>query len=262
MVRHEFKSNRMVNNQHIGPGVIPKEGSPHPSTNGTIPVVLGHEFCGRIAETSPGSKLQIGQAVMVDPRLYCATCSVCKSSTTNRCSLWGFNGLAGGENGGNGGLSETVVVKESMVHVLPDSVPLSIAAIIEPLTVVTHAIKISQIESFKGVSVLILGGGPIGIALIYALRANGGDAIFVSEPTSTRRKQVAEIADAVIDPIAENVPSRCRELTKDVGVDVVFDCAGVQVALEGGAEALRLGGTFVIIAGWVKQVRYFTRSLT
>jgi threonine dehydrogenase-like Zn-dependent dehydrogenase len=214
--------------------------------------VLGHEFCGRVAETFPGSKLKVGQAVMVDPRLYCTDCSSCKATATNRCPKWGFTGLSGGNNGG--GLSETVSVFERMVYVLPESVPLSIAALMEPLAVVYHAIKVSKIVSFEDLSVLILGGGPIGIAMIYALRAHGCRAIYVSEPTSTRRNQNAKVADAVFDPTTDDVPARCYELTAGRGVDVVFDCAGVQVALDSGANALRLGGLCVIVAGWTQNV--------
>lgn len=216
-------------------------------------MVLGHEFAGRVAETNPGSKLKVGQPVMVDPRHYCGKCPACESKATNRCPSGGFTGISGGDNGG--GLSETVAVFENMVHVLPDSVSLDVAVLMEPLAVVYHAIKVSGIDSFNGLSALILGGGPIGAAMVYALRAHGCQAVYVSEPTSTRAKQMEKIADAVFNPIEDDVPARCRELTEGQGVHIVFDCAGVQAGLLNGAESLRLGGLCVVVAGWTKDVR-------
>ncbi|KAK3044830.1 hypothetical protein LTS18_000241, partial [Coniosporium uncinatum] len=60
-----------------GPQTVPTESRPHPITKDHIPVVFGHEFCGRIVHVPPDSGLQVGEAVMVDPRLNCAGCRRC-----------------------------------------------------------------------------------------------------------------------------------------------------------------------------------------
>ena len=187
---------------------------------------------------------------MVDPRLYCGSCQNCASSSTHACHQWGFRGLSGG----GGGLSETVAVDASMCYALPDSVPLEIAALIEPLTVAYHALTVSGIKDFNDRSVLILGGGPVGIAVIMCLRAQGVGTVIVSEPTLKRREQNAAFADAVLDPLNESVGDRCREMTVGNGVDVVFDCAGIQPGLNAGMDALVFRGTYVNVAGWEKPV--------
>jgi len=89
---------------------------------------MGHEFCGRVASAPEGSNLKAGQAVVVDPRLYCKSCSRCSATSTNVCRDWGFLGLSGS----GGGLSGSVAVDPSMCHPLPDSVPLELAALVEP----------------------------------------------------------------------------------------------------------------------------------
>lgn len=188
---------------------------------------MGHEFCGRVASAPEGSNLKADQAVMVDPRLYCKSCSRCSATSTNVCRDWGFLGLSGF----GGGLSESVAVDPSMCHPLPDSVPLELAALIEPLAVVWHAANISEIADFSDHWVLILGGGPVGIALIFVLRTRGAKQILVSEPTALRAEQNAELAEAIFNLMKEKVGQKCRELTAGEGVDIVFDCAGIQPGL-------------------------------
>lgn len=121
---------------------------------------------------------------------------------------------------------------------------------IEPLAVVHHAVKEAGISDWKDKSVLVLGGGPIGFAMILLLKAHGATNITVSEPATIRRQQVGEFAQHVIDPIKEDVGKRCRELTGSGGVDVVFDCAGVPSALAAGFDAIRSSGLYVMVAVW------------
>ena len=233
----------------VGPAVIPKV--PHPITKEHLPVTMGHEFCGRIVTAPKDSSLSPGQAVMVDPRLYCRNCSRCDASSTNACRSWGFKGLSGS----GGGYSEAVAVDAKLCYPLPDTVDLSLAALIEPLAVAWHAVQISDIEDWASKSVLILGGGPVGIAHIYVLRAKGCSQIFVSEPTARRAEQNSEIADHVFNPATENVGEKVRELTGGEGVHAVFDCAGVQKAMDAGCNALRYKGTYMNVAGWETPVR-------
>jgi threonine dehydrogenase-like Zn-dependent dehydrogenase len=226
-------------------------------TQDVLPVTMGHEFCGRVIQEARNphaeNPLRLGQAVMVDPRLYCNACSRCTSTCTNGCTKWGFLGLSGG---GGGGLSETVAVDSKMCYPLPDSVPLSYAPLIEPLTVACHSVKTSTFSDFKDKTVLIVGGGPIGLAVIFVLRNYRARNVYVSEPALKRREQTKEFADAVIDPLKENVGEVCRMLTQNKGVDVVFDCAGIQSGLDAGMDALGWRGVYVNVAGWEKPVSY------
>jgi threonine dehydrogenase-like Zn-dependent dehydrogenase len=233
-----------------GPAVIPQEKRPHPITKEYLPITMGHEFCGRIISAPDGSNLSPGQAVMVDPRIYCSNCSRCDAHSTNACHSWGFKGLSGS----GGGYSEFVAIDAKLCHPLPDSVDLNLAALIEPLAVAWHAVEISGLTDWASKSVLILGGGPVGIAHIFVLRAKGCKQIFVSEPTAMRAKQNKEMADEVFDPTKENVGDRARELTDGEGVNAVFDCAGIQRALDAGMDALRYKGTYTNVAMWETPV--------
>ncbi|TKX19944.1 zinc-binding dehydrogenase-like protein 2 [Elsinoe australis] len=240
----------------IGPQTIPRPDKPHPITNSTLPCPMGHEFCGVVAPLSPaqpqksanGLPLVEGAKVIVDPRLYCARedCENCAKGATNACPKWGFHGLSGC----CGGFSQYVAVEARMCYVLPAETDLSFAALIEPLAVAWHAVKVAGVGRFEGRKVLIVGGGPIGIALVYVLRVFGCEMVVVSEPTELRRSQDEKVADVVLDPTKVKVAEECKRLTNGSGVDVAFDAAGVERGLQDGVDALKYGGTYVNIAGW------------
>lgn len=240
-----------------GPLAIPKKDRPHTLTAGHVPVTLGHEFCGHVRDPPAGMKdangneLQDGTPVMVDPRLNCAHCHSCRSGSSQVCGKWGFLGLSGG--GGGGGFSDIAAVRADMLYVLPKDVPLDHAVLIEPLAVARHALTVSgvSIDSWKNLSVLVIGGGPVGFATLCNLKAVGCTNVFVSEPTSQRQKQCSAWAKTVLNPKTQDVPEECRAATPDnAGVDVVFDCAGIPVGMRAGFAALRRKGIFVNVAGW------------
>lgn len=212
---------------------------------------MGHEFCGRVSKVGANGKLKVGQPVMVDPRLFCANCYSCQVGDTNICAQWGFLGL---QSYDGGGYSEYVAVNEDMCYVLPESIPLSEAALIEPLTVARHAARKSGVEVYQDKTILVLGGGPVGLALIFVLKASGVGKLIVSEPTARRQEQTAKFVDVVLNPLDVNVGNQCRDMTDGKGVDIVFDCAGIMPGLRDGMDALRRGGTYVNVAGWEQEV--------
>jgi threonine dehydrogenase-like Zn-dependent dehydrogenase len=162
------------------------------------------------------------------------------------CPKLGFLGYSGC----GGGFAEYVTVEEEMLFVLPDNVPLNFAALAEPITVAHHALKRTGFDSYVGKTALIVGGGPVGYAVILSLKAAGCKTIIVSEPTARRREDVARFVERVVDPRSGNVGNECRDATKGLGVDVAFDCAGVQSGLDAAVDALKKGGWWVNISVW------------
>lgn len=131
---------------------------------------------------------------------------------------------------------------------------LDVAALIEPLAVARHALHRAKVTSWKDQSVLVLGGGPIGQAVLHNLQALGCRTLMCSELSKTRQEQVRAIDCTIIDPTTTQVPSRVREITGSHGATVVFDCAGVQPAFQAGMEALGKRGTLVMVASWIQPV--------
>ena len=230
----------------LGPMAIPTQDRPHPLTGEQLPVVMGHEFCGTIKSVNEGSSWKLGQKVMVDPRLQCGSCTACKSTRDHQCLIIGSLGLTGR----GGGLSEVVLVEERKLHAVPDHVSLEHAALAEPLSVAHHAVKRAGFQDLTDKTVLVVGGGPVGYAVVLTLKAAGAKKIVVSEPTETRRKQISTLAHAIIDPRIEDVGERCRKLTDGCGVEVAFDCAGVQKGLDAAFDAMAYNGVWVSMSLW------------
>ena len=123
-----------------------------------------------------------------------------------------------------------------------------------------HAVNTSPYK--KGDSVLILGGGPIGLAVIQCLKVKGCEKIIVSE-VAPRRKEFAKQFGAhyVLDPTKEDIVAQVREICDGRGANIAFDAAGVQAALDQAILAIRARGTLVNIAVWEKAVALHPKDL-
>lgn len=192
--------------------------------------------------------VQVGDRICVQPAIYDGECPPCRRGLINCCDKNGFVGLSGW----GGGMSEHIVLPESTVKKLPDNVSLEVGALVEPLAVGWHAVSISPYK--PGDRVLVLGGGPIGLAVVQALKARACDTIIVSE-ISPRRKQYAREFGAhhVLDPNQDDVVAEVKRLTHGEGVDVAFDAAGVQVGVDAAICATKVRGMLVNIAVWEKR---------
>ena len=125
---------------------------------------------------------------------------------------------------------------------------------IEPLAVGWHAVKTAQLEPDS--AALVLGGGPIGLSVIQALKAHQVQTVIVSEVAAKRKEFARELgATHIVDPTKQNLVEVVRSLTHGQGVPVVFDAAGVQRALEEAIECLKVRGTLVNIAIWIGLVK-------
>jgi threonine dehydrogenase-like Zn-dependent dehydrogenase len=229
-----------------GPHLIPRKGSPHAITGETLPTPLGHEFSGVVHEVGEGVKhLKAGDRCCVIPTIYDGDCMDCKNGLPNCCDNFGFIGLSGW----GGGMSQYTMVPADYIVKLPDNFPLDIAALVEPLSVGWHAVQNSPYKD--GDTALVVGGGPIGLAVVLALLGAGCKNIIVCETSTQRRKFAKEFgAHHVIDPSVVDSIKEVKKLTKGLGADVAFDAAGVQAAVYTTLRSIRSKGTLVNIALW------------
>lgn len=127
-------------------------------------------------------------------------------------------------------------------------------ALVEPLAVAHRAVAAADIRPGSGASVLVVGGGPIGLAIILVLAALGVTKIVLSEPAAGRRALGQAFgASLVLDPShTDDVRARCVEACGGggEGPDVAFDCAGVQASLDLAVRAVRPKGVVVNVAVW------------
>ncbi|KAK8199652.1 chaperonin 10-like protein [Phyllosticta capitalensis] len=235
-----------------GPNFAPTE--PHPVTKDTIPITFGHEFSGTVKELGEGvTGFEVGQKVVVQPTVYCSTCGACRNGIENACYNGGFIGLSGG----GGGLSDAVVVPARAVLALPENVPLDIGALVEPLSVAWHAVEAAGATLTADSTVLVLGGGPIGLAVVQCLSARKTKKIIVSEVATQRQRFAKEFgAHHVLDPKTYDLVALSRQLSGGDGPDVVFDCAGVEASLNTACGAVAARGLIINVAIWERPVPF------
>ncbi len=223
-----------------GPIFVPT--SPHPLTGKKLPIVLGHEFSGEIVEVGPGVEgWSVGDRVTADACRVCWECYYCKRMMYNLCEKLGFNGLAA-----DGGFAEYAVVPAYQLYRLPDSVSFEEGALVEPLAVAVHAVRISGLK--EGDTVFIAGAGPIGLCLLLAAKAAGASKVFVSEPAPARKELARRLgATEVFDPRETNVAEEIASRTGGLGVDVSFEAVGYEPALRDCIRATRKAGTVCVV---------------
>lgn len=239
-----------------GPIFAPPAGAPHPITGESVPITLGHEFAGVVAEVGEGVyDIHVGERVVVEPYIICGRCDACEQGRYNICQTLGFVGLSGY----GGGFSQYVVAESRWIHKLGD-LGTDVGALIEPLAVAYHAVRLSGAKPSH--SALVFGAGPIGLVTTAALRASGVDQIIVVEPAEVRKaKAPIAGADHIIDPTRGDVTEQVMELTKGRGADVSFECAGIDQVLKTAILSTRAGGTCVNVAIWGHEARVAMNDL-
>lgn len=240
---------------YSAPTFIPTQA--HPQTGVSVPVVLGHEFSGTVAEVGAGVDADlVDRNVAVRPAYSCGTCEACKRGMPNICRVLAFHGLSGP----GGGLSELTVLPADMVHALPDDVSLELGALVEPMAV-GHA-AVHRVPFEPGDLAMIVGAGPIGIGLWFALKARGHDNVLVSETSPERRAAITALgAQNVIDPRAADLGEATAGLSGGVGATVVFDAAGVGAAITDSVPVMAPRGSILIVGIHEKPFDFNPTSL-
>lgn len=224
-----------------GPVII--RTKPHPLTGQSPPVTLGHEMSGTVRALGseiPG--IEPGTRVAVDPCLRCGVCRWCTRGEYHICPKSGSLGLAAA-----GGLASLVAVPAEGLVKIPDGVSDEAAAMAEPLAVGLHAVRRSGIQ--PGDNVLVLGAGPIGIAVLMFAQLAGAAGLYVSEPLPQRAERARALgATEVYDPKTADVRREVFLRTGRVGPDVVLEATGHDEAVELAINTVRRGGT-ALLAG-------------
>tara|TARA_B100000029_G_C17558808_1_gene952598 strand:- start:9 stop:1025 length:1017 start_codon:yes stop_codon:yes gene_type:complete len=155
--------------------------------------------------------------------------------------------LEGFTNTRKRGYAEYTVLNHWEPLEIPGNVTDLEACLTEPCSVAVRAIRLSNQR--LGDTVVVLGAGPIGLLCLQAAKAAGAGNIIVSEPSETRRRVASELgADAVINPLREDVYASVMSLTEAVGPDVVYECAAAQPTLDDALNMVRKKGNVMLVA--------------
>lgn len=199
------------------------------------PLVLGHEAGGTVAALGPGVRsrsLEPGQRVSLEPGVPCFTCAQCRAGRYNLCPDMRFFATPPID----GAFCEYVVLHESFVYPVPDTLSDDAAGLLEPLSVGVWSSRKAGVG--PGSRVLITGAGPIGLVALQAARAFGASEVVVSDVRQARLAAARELgAAATVDVSVRPLPESLAELVFEP--DVLIECSGYAPAI---GEAIRQVG--------------------
>jgi threonine dehydrogenase-like Zn-dependent dehydrogenase len=188
------------------------------------PLIMGHEFAGRTGD---------GRRVVVNPLIVCGTCDGCLAGRPQVCR---HRALVGVQR--PGGFAEQVAVPRSALHELPDELPDTAAALVEPLANAVHAWALlaepgrtAATDALPAGRVGVLGAGPIGL-LCALVAARRGANVHVADPSEPRRAAAAMLGLWSSDVLEEEF-------------DAVIDAVGLPATRQDSLARLRPAGTAV-----------------
>jgi L-iditol 2-dehydrogenase len=210
--------------------------------NVDAPLVLGHEFAGRVEAVGPGVELPVGTRVAVEPGRACGRCELCEQGHPNLCRHVQFCGAPPFD----GACCEWMRYPARLLFPLPDAISDAEGAALEPLGIGLHTLALAKLQ--PGETVAILGGGSIGLLLTQLCRVAGASVIFVTEPVAHRREAARRFgATDVLDPSCEDVVEHVMHLTMGRGVDLALEAAGAPESSAQAAAVTRPGGRVVLV---------------
>lgn len=202
---------------------------------GKGPLILGHEYCGEVAEVgSVATKLfKPGDRVVLDPVQYCNACDVCYRGQTNLCENKTVLGVST-----NGGFAEYSKSKYTGVHPLPDNVSFEHGALTEPLACAVYAIKNLAVE--PGNFAVVIGPGAIGCMMVQLAKKSGAGAVALLGTRDYRLEIGKKLgADIIINDgekgskyYVADIKAKIADLTKGKMADRVVVATGSVEAME------------------------------
>ncbi len=197
------------------------------------PLILGHEAAGVIV----GGEND-GKRVTVNPLVSCLKCSACLSDRENLCSKRQIISMPPRE----GAFAELVAMPRTNLVFVPDHVPLVKAALAEPIACGWHASRLAlkaMDDSISNPSVLVLGGGAIGVGSALSLRAQGVENVTILETNPIRREYLTQNCKLNVIGL--------EGLSDDHLFDVIIDGVGFAVTRGTATKYVRPGGVIAHI---------------
>jgi (R,R)-butanediol dehydrogenase/meso-butanediol dehydrogenase/diacetyl reductase len=222
--------------------------------------IMGHEFSGRVVEAGPDVQgLAVGDRVTAVPIVPCGECARCREGRYNLCAVAWTTGIAYGKPGA---FAERVRIPRSIqgenVFKL-DDVSDEEGATVEPLAVAVHAVKLAG--EVQAATALVLGLGTIGQQVVQVLKARGARRIIGIDLSALRLAAARELGADAIDGGAGVTEALADALGEGEEIDYVFECSGVPALATAALEAVRGGGTIVVLALYDDPVTFNPTAL-
>jgi threonine dehydrogenase-like Zn-dependent dehydrogenase len=206
------------------------------------PVILGHEFMGRIVAAGPGvDPFEVGQRVVSGAAVWCGTCEWCVAGRTNLCASYYTHGLEV-----DGALADFVRVPAKTLVAVPDSVSDDAAALAQPQAVALHALRRSGAKA--GQTCVVIGVGGIGAFIVAAAASRGITSLIAVDVDAGRLATAASLgASQTINSAGIDLVAALRAATDGLGAHVIIEASGTAQAPATALAAARKGGRVLLV---------------
>ncbi|MDD5726920.1 MAG: galactitol-1-phosphate 5-dehydrogenase [Victivallales bacterium] len=210
------------------------------------PIIMGHEAAGIIAATGADVlNWKEGERVTFDSTIYCGKCRYCRCARINLCEERRVLGVSCEDYRRNGTFAEYIAVPEYILYRLPDAVSFEEAALIEPMSVASHALVRSQVKI--GDRAVVVGAGIIGLLVIQLLKTVGCTRIFAIDLNEKRLAMAEKFgADVTINAESGDMIKKILKLS-DGGVDLAVECVGLEKTVNHAVDILHKGGRLTLV---------------
>ena len=207
------------------------------------PYVTGHECAATVMAVGDSvTRVKVGDAIVVDPAVFCNECVQCKMGRENTCYKLRFLGTPGQ---GGGCLCEYLVMPEESCYPTNGAITFEQAVMCEPLAIAAYSVQRARLP--EKANIAILGSGPIGLCTFVSAKAENVNTCYMTDKIDARL-DAAKGAGATWGGNPDNQDIVAEILKQHPkGVDAVFECAGEQEALDQCVDLLRPGGTLILI---------------
>ena len=210
------------------------------------PLIGGHEVCGSVTEVGAEvTRFKPGDRVVIEPVVGCGTCYSCRIGKPNCCMNFCLLGLHR-----PGGFAECMLAPEKNVHAVPAGLDSVVASFAEPVTIGIQACRRAQIV--PGEYVLVLGAGPIGLAILEIARLKGARVVVCD--VQEQRLEFARQLGAETLPADDQLLATVLRQTDGAGAAVVIEATGNVQAFESTIDLVASGGRIVIVGLMKKGV--------
>jgi 2-desacetyl-2-hydroxyethyl bacteriochlorophyllide A dehydrogenase len=224
-----------------------------------MPQIMGHETAGTVAALGDGvAGFSIGDRVAVMPLDPCGECPACRAGLSHICQNLKFLGIDT-----PGAFQSYWTVPVHTLHPLPDNLTLTHGAMIEPLAVACHDVRLGEVKA--GEYAVVLGGGPIGL-LIALVAQQIGARVLVSEINPFRLELARQLGLDGLNPLENDLPDYVDQQTDGAGADVVFEVTASPAAAELMTQLPCTRGRIIVVGIFsqppqVDLFRFFWREL-
>jgi threonine dehydrogenase-like Zn-dependent dehydrogenase len=231
------------------------------------PLIMGHEASGVILAT--GSEVKnwaAGDRVTFDSTVYPLNDWFTLKGRYNLSNNRQVLGVSPGEYRRNGAFAEKVVVPQHILYRIPDGVSFTEAAMVEPIAVAAHAIKVSQLK--PGSSAMVNGTGMVGVFVVQLLKLFGANPVIAVDINSNKLELALKYgADYALNANDGELNNKILELTKNRGADYAFEVVGIADTVKSCILNTRKGGTVVLVGNLSPEISFplqqvVTRELT